>query len=144
MHIKQKTRAAKEAFDDACRAMAAATQCRVIAPAAAAAGVALAPAAAYASFESTIDDITGTGTSILSTIGYGLLVLVGGCALVALAKEILPALFAREKVDFRGRVTALIVVVVVCVIAGFLPTIISAFTDAAGTGVDLGSSQIVK
>ena len=144
MKVSEKKRELREAFDGACAAMAAAAQCRVVAPAAAALGVAAAPALAYADFQSTVDSITEKGNSAMQTIGYGILFLVAGCALVALAKEILPAVFAREPVEFKSHVKVLIVVIVLCVIAGFLPLLVSAFADLAGNGVDLGSSQVVK
>ena len=125
MAIPDKLRSLRESADGACAAMAAAL--------------------AFADdFQSTVNNITDKGNSAMQVIGYGLLVLVAGCALVALAKEILPAVFAREPVEFKSHVKVLIVVIVLCVIAGFLPMLIGSFADLAGNGVDLGSGKVVK
>ena len=67
-----------------------------------------------------------------------LLTLVAALAFLLLAKEILPALASREKPEFNRRVTACIVIIVICIIAAFTPTIIDAIVDIAGTNVDLG------
>lgn len=145
MAIPDKLRSLRESADGACAARAAAARCRAVAPALAALGVAAAPALAFADdFQSTVNNITDKGNSAMQVIGYGLLVLVAGCALVALAKEILPAVFAREPVEFKSHVKVLIVVIVLCVIAGFLPMLIGSFADLAGNGVDLGSGKVVK
>lgn len=125
MAIPDKLRSLRESADGACAAAA--------------------PALAFADdFQSTVNNITDKGNSAMQVIGYGLLVLVAGCALVALAKEILPAVFAREPVEFKSHVKVLIVVIVLCVIAGFLPMLIGSFADLAGNGVDLGSGKVVK
>lgn len=135
---------AKSDFDEFCVAAFTGIQCKVMAPAAAVAGVAAVPAVAFADFNDTVSSITGKANSTLQTIGYGFLILVAGLALIAIAKEILPAIFARETVEFKGHVKVAIVVVVLCIIAGFLPTLIKAFVDISGTGVDLGADAIVK
>lgn len=111
--------------------------------AAAAAALSSAPALAFAadggsSFSTAVTDITGKGSDIITTIAMALLTLVAALAFLLLAKEILPALASREKPEFNRRVTACIVIIVICIIAAFTPTIIDAIVDIAGTNVDLG------
>lgn len=98
------------------------------------------PAAmAFADYKSTITDITDKGADLFNVIGYALLTLIGGLAFLSAAKEILPALFARERPEFSSRVKAAVVILVVCVLAAFLPVLINSITEFAGQGVDLGT-----
>lgn len=115
----------------------------VPAKAALAASAALAcPALAWADdYKTTINEVAQSGSDLMNAIGFGLLLLVAGLALVAIAKEILPAIFARENVEFKAHTKVLIVVVIMCIIAGFLPMIINSITDIAGQGVDLGTAE---
>ena len=76
---------------------------------------------------------------LFNVIGYALLTLIGGLAFLSAAKEILPALFARERPEFSTRVKAAAVIIVVCVLAAFLPVLINSITEFAGQGVDLGT-----
>lgn len=97
------------------------------------------PQLAYAAdFKQTVNSITDQGNDVLTTVGYALLTLIAALALIAIAKEILPALFAREKPEMSSRVKAGVVVVVVCIIAAFVPTIINSLSTLAGTNVNLG------
>lgn len=111
----------------------------------AAAGAALAvaatcpAAAAFADYASTINEITGKGAGLLNTIGYALLTLIAALAFLAAAKEILPALFARERPEFSSKVKGAVVIVVICILASFLPLLINSLPELAGQGVNLGT-----
>lgn len=102
--------------------------------------VAAIPKSAFAaSFDSTVTQVTDTFSSAFTTVGYAILGLVAAVALLVIAKEILPALFSRERPEFTRRLLAAAVVVAVCIIAAFAPAAIDAVSTMAGTGVDLGS-----
>lgn len=111
----------------------------------AAAGAALAAAAtcpaaaAFADYASTINEITSKGAGLLNTIGYALLTLIAALAFISAAKEILPALFARERPEFTSKVKGAVVIVVICILAAFLPLLINSISEFAGQGVNLGT-----
>lgn len=96
-------------------------------------------AADVGTFTSAVNEVTSSVNAIALVFGYGLLTLVVALALISIGKEVLPALFARQRVEFREHIKAIIVVLLVVVIAAFLPQIITALSSVAGTGVDLGS-----
>ena len=90
-------------------------------------------------YKSTINSITERGSELLNTIGYAILILIAGLALISLGKEILPAIFAKETPEFKTHTKVAIVVIVMCIIAGFLPLIINSITQIANQGVNLGT-----
>ena len=72
---------------------------------------AMAPSAAYAangSFQSTLNDLTGSVSGILLALGYGGLTLVGGIAFVVLVKEIIPMFAEAGKAEFNRRIAVCI------------------------------------
>lgn len=140
--MKEQLKEIKAAAELACIEMACAARTRGVKTGAAAALSLMAPALAWADdYKNTMDDIANSGSQFLNYLGYTMLLLVAGLALIAIAKEILPAIFAKEKVEFKTHVKVLIVVVVMCIIAGFLPTIINSVTQIANQGVDLGTAS---
>ncbi len=140
--MREKTRGAREAAGLALAEMAAAGRTAPAKAAMAAASVAAMPAAAWADgYKDTINSVAQSGADLANAIGFGLLLLVAGLALVAIAKEILPAIFAKESVEFKAHTKVLIIVVIMCIIAGFLPMIINSITTIAGQGVDLGTAS---
>lgn len=99
-----------------------------------------APQLAYAeSYTETIRSIATKGSDFMIQLGYGILLLVAGVAFIIIAACVLGALGSPDSEEVRRKRNTAIVVVVLCVIAAFLPTIINAITSLAGTGVNLGT-----
>lgn len=105
------------------------------------AAMTFAPQLAYAAdYKSTLKDIATKGSDLFINIGYAILLLVAGIALIVIAKEVVAGLGgAKTSQEKNEHIKVAVVVVVLCVIAGFLPMIINSITAIAGQGVDLGT-----
>lgn len=98
---------------------------------------------ASASYTTTIKSIANEASNFLSNIGYGLLTVIAGIAFVVLVAALIGAFGQRERNDVKQKIYVAVIVIVLCVLAGFLPAIINGISDwaqsAGGGNVDLGS-----
>ena len=97
-------------------------------------------AASTGSFESVVNQMRDTANDTILIVGYAILALLAGIALLILAINIVGLMTGRDNASKERAIGSAIFVVVVLILGVFLPSIVNGIAGMVGGDVSLGSA----
>lgn len=73
--------------------------------------------------------------SVLTPILDGILIVIATIAVIFIIKDVISAATSEQGVEQRNHIKAAVIVLVACMLLGFLPSLINWFISLGGTGI---------